>query len=368
MNDHSPDAVGVDISKTHLDAWRPDEAKRFGNDAKGFEDFAAWVAPVDALVVYESTGHYHRDFEEALAGRLRLARVNAARARQFARALGAEAKTDAADARVLAAMGRALPLRQVEVRSSAQRALDELAMARDGLVKDRVAALNRQKHVRDKLLRRQNRNRLAQIGHLQAVDARIGELLADDPALARRAEVLGSIPGIGPVTVAGLIVDMPELGALDAKAAASLAGLAPMARESGNWKGRSFVKGGRSRVRRLLYMAALSAIRCNPDLAAKYRQLLDCGKPGKVALVAVMRKLLLLANVLLRDDRLWAPRGDQPNAPPPEATEDAGGPSGLGEGSLWRPQPRPEGPAASHGCLRQTAAERRIGTPLPTPA
>ena len=367
MNDHSPDAVGVDISKTHLDAWRPDEAKRFGNDAKGFEDFAAWVAPVDALVVYESTGHYHRDFEEALAGRLRLARVNAARARQFARALGAEAKTDAADARVLAAMGRALPLRQVEVRSSAQRALDELAMARDGLVKDRVAALNRQKHVRDKLLRRQNRNRLAQIDrHLQAVDARIGELLADDPALARRAEVLGSIPGIGPVTVAGLIVDMPELGALDAKAAASLAGLAPMARESGNWKGRSFVKGGRSRVRRLLYMAALSAIRCNPDLAAKYRQLLDCGKPGKVALVAVMRKLL--ANVLLRDDRLWVPRGDQPNAPPPEATEDAGGPSGLGEGSLWRPQPRPEGPAASHGCLRQTAAERRIGTPLPTPA
>ena len=137
-------AVGVDVSKTHLDAWRADGgAKRFGNDARGFEDFAAWVAPADALVVCESTGHYHRDFEEALAGRLRLARVNAARARRFAQALGEEAKTDAADARVLAAMGRALPL---------------------------------------------------------------------------RAEVLASIPGLGPVTVAGLVVDMPELGRLDAKA------------------------------------------------------------------------------------------------------------------------------------------------------
>ena len=145
------------------------------------------------------------------------------------------------------------------------------------------------------------------------------------PALC--SEVLASIPGLGPVTVAGLIVDMPELGRLDAKAAASLAGVAPMARESGNWKGRSRIKGGRARVRRLLYMAALSAIRCNPDLAAKHRRLVADGKPGKVALVAVMRKLLLLANVLLRDDRLWTPRsGDQHKTPPPGATEDAGPP------------------------------------------
>ena len=204
MANHSGDAaVGVDISKAHLDAWRPDDAKRFGNDAEGFEEFAAWVAPADPMVVYESTGHYHRGFEEALAGRLRLARVNAARARRFAQALGEEAKTDAADARVLAAMGRALPLRQVEPRSPALRDLDELAAARDGLVKDRVAALNRRAHVRDKLLRRQNRNRLAQIDRqLKAVDARVGRLLADDPRLARRAEVLASIPGVGPVTAA----------------------------------------------------------------------------------------------------------------------------------------------------------------------
>ncbi len=365
MNDHSRDAIGVDISKTHLDACRLDgQAKRFANDAKGFEDFAAWAGESDAVVVvYESTGHCHRDFEETLAGRLRLARVNAARARRFAQALGA-AKTDAVDARVLATMGRALPLRQVEARPSTQRDLDELATARDGLVKDRVAALNRQKHVRHKLLKRQNRSRLAQIDRqLKAVDAEIRRLLAADSELARRAEVLASIPGVGPVTVAGLVAEMPELGALDAKAAASLAGVAPMTRESGNWKGRSYIKGGRRRARRLLYMAALSAIRCNPDLAAKYRQLVECGKPPKVALVAVMRKLLLLANVLLRDDRLWAPRaGGQPT--PPDAAEDAGGPSGLGEGSLGDrsqgPKGQPPATTASGG-----ASSLNAGQPAP---
>ena len=370
MDDHSRDAVGVDISKTRLDAWRLNEAKRFVNDAGGFEDFAAWVGASDAVVVYESTGHYHRDFEEALAGRLRLARVNAARARRFAQALGEEAKTDAADARVLAAMGRALPLREVEARPSAQRDLDDLATACDGLVKDLVAALNRRKHVRHKLLKRQNRNRLAQIERqLKAVDAETARLLAADPELARRAEVLGSIPGVGPVTVAGLVAEMPELGELEAKAAASLAGLAPMARESGNWKGRSYVKGGRQRARRLLYMAAVSAIRCNPDLAAKYRQLVGRGKPPKVALVAVMRKLLLLANVLLRDDRLWTPRpGDQPDAPRAEAAEDAGGPSGLGEGSLGDRSQDPKGqpPASTASARLQPSAGG--APPLPTPA
>ena len=369
MDDHSRDAVGVDISKTHLDACRLDgEAKRFVNDAEGFEDFAAWVGASDAVVVYESTGHCHRDFEEALAGRLRLARVNAARARRFAQALGEEAKTDAADARVLAAMGEALRLRQVEARSSAQRDLDELGTARDGLVKDRVAALNRQKHVRHKLLKQQNRNRLAQIERqLKAVDAEIDRLLGA-PELARRAEVLGSIPGVGPVTVAGLIAEMPELGALDAKAAACLAGLAPMARESGNWKGRSYIKGGRQRVLRLLYMAAVSAIRHNPDLAAKYRQLVGRGKPPKVALVAVMRKLLLLANVLLRDDRLWTLRpGDQPDTPLADAAEDADGLPRLGEGSLGDRSQGAEGqPRASTASARPQSSAGI--PPLPTPA
>ena len=367
MGENARNAVGVDVSKAHLDAHRlPDGgAKRFANDDGGFEELAAWVGPSAGVVVYESTGHCHRDFEEALAGRLPLARVNATRARRFAQAIGQQAKTHAADARVLAAMGVALRLRRTEARSSTRRDLDELATARDGLVKDRVAALNRRKHVRHRLLRRQNRNRLAQIDRqIVALDAAVGKLLATEPELARQAEVLASIPGVGAVTAAGLVAEMPELGGIDAKAAASLAGLAPVARESGNWKGRSFIQGGRRRARRLLYMAAVSAVRCNPDMTAKYRQLVARGKPPKVALVAVMRKLLLLANALLSQNRLWTPRaGAEPTAEPADAAEDAGGPLGLGEGSLGD---RSQGPT---GHPPTTAAPAGgWPAPLPTPA
>ena len=122
--------------------------------------------------------------------------------------------------------------------------------------------------------------------------------------LARRTEILTSIPGVSSITAAGLLTRMPELGRLDAKAVASLAGLAPVTRQS---QGRSFIQGGRPRVRRLLYMPALAAARCNPDLRAKYRQLRGQGKPPKVALTAVMRKLLLLANALLEQNRSWLP-------------------------------------------------------------
>ena len=125
--------------------------------------------------------------------------------------------------------------------------------------------------------------------------------------LARRTEILTSIPGVSSITAAGLLTQMSELGRLDAKSVASLAGLASVTRQSGAWQGRSFIQGGRPRVRRLLYIPALAAIRCNPDLRAKYRQLRGQGKPPKVALTAVMRKLLLLANVLLEQNRSWLP-------------------------------------------------------------
>ena len=310
MNDHTADAVGVDISKAHLDAHRhaTGEAARFANAADGFEELAAWIADPGAVVVYESTGPWHRDFEESLAGRLPLARVNALRARRFAQAMGEEAKTDSADARVLAAMGSAMDLRLAEPRSQPQRDLDELVTARDALVKDRTAALNRQKHARHRLLKGQLKNRLAQIGRqIKALDAEIAKVAEADAELSRRLEVLTSIPGVGRVVAAGLLADMPELGRVDGKAAASLAGTAPWTRESGQWKGRSFIRGGRARPRRLLYMAAVASLRCNADMARKYAELRARGKPAKVALTAVMRKLVVLANALLRQDRLWTP-------------------------------------------------------------
>ena len=153
------------------------------------------------------------------------------------------------------------------------------------------------------------KQRLAQMERqIKALDAETGRLIAEDEGLSRRAEVLTSIPGIARITAAGLLTEMPELGRIDGKAAASLSGLAPVTRESGAWKGRSFIGGGRSRPRRMLYMAAVSAITHNPDLARKYRELRERGKPPKVALVAVMRKLVVLANALLAQDREWTPR------------------------------------------------------------
>ncbi|MCE2398376.1 MAG: IS110 family transposase, partial [Gemmatimonadetes bacterium] len=126
--------------------------------------------------------------------------------------------------------------------------------------------------------------------------------------LKRRFEILTSIPGIANVTAAGLITHMPELGSLTGPRAASLAGLAPVTRESGSWKGRSFIQGGREKVRRRLYMPAVAAIRCNPHLGAKYAALRHAGKPAKVAITAIMRKLVVLANTLVQQDRLWTPR------------------------------------------------------------
>ena len=309
MTDDTPNSVGVDISKAHLDAYMvpAGKAARFSNDAAGLKALIAWVERPVRTVTYEPTGRWHRAFEEALfQAELPLARVNPLQARRFAQAIGQRAKTDAVDARMLAQMGAALDLRRTEASSPARRALEELQVARDALVKDRTAAMNRQKQLQHRLLRRQNTNRLSQIDRqLTAIDTEIEKCCAEDVVLTRRTEILTSIPGVFRVTAAGLLTQIPELGSLDAKAVASLAGLAPVTRQSGTWAGRSFIQGGRARARRLLYMPALAATCHNPELRAKYRELVAQGKPRKVAEVAVMRKLLVLANALLGQDRCW---------------------------------------------------------------
>ena len=199
--------VGVDISKTHLDACMAPAGKaaRFTNDSAGFNALIAWIDQPVRSVVYEPTGPWHRAFEEALlqAG-LPLARANPLQARRFAQAMGQRAKTDAVDARVLAQMGTALPLRPTAASPPTHRALEELQVARDALVTDRTAARNRQKHLRHPLLKQQSKTRLSQIDrHLAAVDAAIGKGLAEDVVLARRTEILTSIPGVSSITAGG---------------------------------------------------------------------------------------------------------------------------------------------------------------------
>ena len=187
--------------------------------------------------------------------------------------------------------------------------LHELQLARTALLRERTAATNRAGRLTLALLKRQHATRLRQIERaLAEVDAAIAALVASDEGLARKAEVLCSIPGVSMVTAAAILAEMPELGTLEAATAASLTGLAPFTRESGKWKGQAKIGGGRGDLRRALYLPALSAARFNPDLKAVYDRLRAKGKPAKVALVAVMRKLVILANVLVRDDRIWQNR------------------------------------------------------------
>ena len=303
--------VGIDISKAHLDAHRlaDGHSAQFDNDPAGFRALIDWIGTPVECVAYEATGPYHRDLEEALSkAKLPLAKVNPWQARRFAEATGSRAKTDAVDARKLAQMAATLDPRRTPAPSKTQRRLQELQSARDALIRQRTALLNRRQQLREPFLKQQNQTQINMFErHLRAIDRKMQQLIAADEARARKLEILTSIPGIAATTAAGLLAEMPELGALSGKAAASLAGLAAVPRESGTWQGRAFIRGGRARARRLLYMPAVAAPRWNPDLAEVYRRLRERGKPGKVALVAVMRKLIVLANTLVRQDRTWLP-------------------------------------------------------------
>jgi transposase len=207
---------------------------------------------------------------------------------------------------MLARMGAALALEPQPVRPEVLQDLSDLIAARRALVKDRTAAKNRAKGLRLALLARLNRMRLARIeAELVAVDKAILEIIEANPDLRARHEILVSIAGISGVTAAAILTMMPELGRLDRKQVASLAGLAPVARQSGRWTGKAFIQGGRAALSQALYMPAIVACRFNPDLKAKYDQLVAAGKPPKLAITVIMRKLIVLANALIRDNRYW---------------------------------------------------------------
>lgn len=301
--------IGVDVSKDTLDACRlPGGAHRqFRNDKAGHAAFVAWCGKDVVRVVFEPTGPYHRAFERALADKgLPAAKVNPRQARRFAEATGKLAKTDRLDAALLARMGAVLELEAKPVRDEQLFDLKELLVAREALVKDRVAAKNRAKRLTLSVLKRQNQQRLKQIdGQIDALDADIKARVQACPEMARRCEILVSIPGIGLSTAFALLIEMPELGTLEPGQAASLSGLAPVTRQSGQWRGRSFIKAGRATVRTALYMPALVAARFNPDMKAKYAQFIEAGKPAKVAITAIMRKLIILANALLKKGMTW---------------------------------------------------------------
>jgi transposase len=309
----APVVAGIDIAKAHLDvALHPGSGtRRFPNDRPGHTALLRWLARVGAeRVVFEATGPYHRLLAQRLAqANLPFALLNPRQVRRFAEATGRPAKTDRLDALLLARFGALLAPECHPPRSETLAQLAELLAARRSLVKDRTATTNRAQTLTLDLLKRQAALRLRHIARqLAAIDAQARALIAADPQLARRLAILTSIPGLGEVTAIALIADMPELGTMAAKQAASLAGLAPVTRQSGTCQGKGFIRGGRAHLRQALYMPALVAARFNPDLRAKFGAMTAAGKPAKVALTAVMRRLITLANALLRDNRTWTPK------------------------------------------------------------
>jgi transposase len=298
--------IGVDIAKDTLEAYRLDDRSRrcFDNTSAGHKALLGWTGKSDLRVVFEPA------FEQAMAkAGVSLVKVNPRQARRFAEASGRLAKGDAVDAAMLAHMAAALELAPRPVASQVMAELRELNVTRQSLVRERTAASNRAKALTLPLLRKLNAARLKQIGsQIAAIEAAMRTRLLAEPELAHRLAILVSIPGISEITAFALLIDMPELGSLEAKQAAALAGLAPMTRQSGRWTGRAFIRGGRASLRRALYMPALAAARFNPELKAKYHQLIAAGKPAKLAITALMRKLVILANALLKAQRQWSPK------------------------------------------------------------
>lgn len=304
--------IGIDVGKDSLVIHRLPEntTLEVRNDKAGLTKLLRWLGRDEALrVVFEPTGPYHRLLERTLAAAgVAMIKVNPRQARRFAEAIGRLAKTDRVDAAMLARLGMTLDLEVLPPRTEMLNDLRELQVARQGRVRDRIALTVRLGHASLALLKRQLRLSIRQVeAQLAEIDAAILEIIRTDEALSQRFDILTSIPGIGQIAACALLIEMPELGQMEARQAAALAGLAPVTRQSGKWKGHAHIQGGRAGLRKALYMPALVATRYNAPLREKYQQLIADGKAAKIALIAIMRKLIVLANALLRDNRKWTP-------------------------------------------------------------
>lgn len=302
--------VGIDVGKDTLVIHRlPDKATlEVGNTKAGLSTLLRWLGREEGLrVVFEPTGPYHRLLEKTLAAAdIAMIKVNPRQARRFAEAIGRLAKTDRVDAAMLARLGATLDLKALPPKSEMLHDLKELQVARQGRMRDRVALLVRLQHASLSLLKHQLRLSIRQVeGHLAEIDAAILEAIRADEALSQRFDILISIPGIGPVAACAMLIEMPELGTMEARQAAALAGLAPITRQSGKLNGHAHIRGGRAGLRKSLYMPAIVAARFNAELSEKYQKLTTSGKATKIAITAIMRKLIVLANALLRDNRKW---------------------------------------------------------------
>ncbi len=304
--------VGIDVSKARFDvALRPTgEIFTHVTSPQGIADLVEHLHSLQpSLVVLEATGGLEQPLVIALAEqRLPVVVVNARQVRDFARATGRLAKTDKLDAMVLALFAETVRPQLRPLPDAEQRALEALIARRTQLVEMIVAEGNRLHATRDPAVRTDIEAHLVFLdGRRVQMDRELHKAIEAHSALKTRFDLLVSVPGVGKIVALTLLSDLPELGALNRRQVAALAGVAPLNRDSGQLRGYRGTWGGRASVRRVLYMAALSAIRCNPSVRRLYARLVTAGKPTKVALVACMRKLLVILNAMLRSGTRWAP-------------------------------------------------------------
>lgn len=303
----NPSVVGIDISKRHLDIFDTTNsaATRIDNTKPAIKAMLTRLHATSAFVVFEATGSYDRALTLALeAGGIAFARVNPAHARSFARACGRLAKTDRIDARTLADMGCRLALTPTPPICPKRRKLTDLAGRRDQLVAMRTQEKTRINEANDDQLKQDLQDHINWLTvRIESFDRQIEALIEDDHDLTGQAALMRSVPGVGPVTATTLLALMPELGARSRRTVAALAGLAPINADSGQYRGTRRIRGGRRRVRRALYMAAVSAVRTKSRFKTTYQAMIEAGKPPKKALIAVARKILVTLNAMLREQQ-----------------------------------------------------------------
>lgn len=308
--------VGIDVSKDRLDvAIRPSgESFAVSRDACGLRDLVERLKPLaPGIVALEATGGYETVVAASLAAAgLAVVVVNPAQVRAFAHALGKRAKTDPLDASVIAHFAEATKPQVRPLPDADTERLADLIGRRGQIIDMIVAERQRQKRVVDKRLQKSIVRLLAALQkELSELETDIDDAVRGSPAWRAKEDLLASVPGVGKIVARTLIAELPEIGTLDRRRITALVGLAPWTRQSGQWKGRSFIGGGRSRVRAALFMAALVAVRYNPVLKAFRDRLVAAGKPKLLATVAAARKLLTILNAMVRDGKKWQGAGHE---------------------------------------------------------
>jgi transposase len=304
--------VGIDVSKDRLDVHvRPGgEAFAVSRDGKGVSELVERLRDLSpSLIAVEATGGFETIVAAAIAGaHLPLAVVNPAQVRHFAQAVGKRAKTDPIDAAVIARFAEAVKPQPRELPDEAARLLAELVARRAQVIEMLVAERQREKRAGAVRVRKSIARHIAALEkELPVIDRDIDTMVRGSPVWREKEDLLITFPGVASTIARTLLADLPELGHLGRRQIASLVGLAPFTRQSGQWRGKSMIAGGRPVARAAVFMAAFSAIRCNPLLRAFYQALLARGKPKMVALIAVARKLLTILNAMLRDKKQWQP-------------------------------------------------------------